>query len=309
MRARCGFVALALLAAWQPLAAHVGDDAAGDALALRWSADPDVLLPLLLSAGAYAGGVARAWRVLGRGRGIGPRRVATFAIGWGVLALALLSPLDVLGLQLFSLHMLQHELLMVVAAPLLCAGRPLVAWWWLLPPAGRGAWRAAVRQPAWSVTWRSLSAPWTAWALHAVVLWGWHLPVAFEAALLQPRWHTLQHVCFLAGALLYWWSVLRPAPRAQQGVALLSLFTTLLHTSALGALLALAPHPWYPLYAQRSAAWGIDALTDQQLGGLVMWAPAGLSYALAALAVAARWIGLRAAVALQPDVWSRDQAT
>jgi cytochrome c oxidase assembly factor CtaG len=189
--------------------------------------------------------------------------------------------------------MVQHELLMVVAAPLLCLGRPLVAWLWLLPSGGRGAVVRATRSRAWAAPWRALTGAAAAWTIHAVVLWGWHLPRFFEAALLDDGWHTLQHFAFLGSALLFWWPVLRPGTGERIGPVLPYLFTTMLHTGALGALLAMSPQAWYPTYAERAPALGFDALEDQQLGGLVMWVPAGLAYVAAGLALAARWIGFR----------------
>src|SRR5207253_813762 len=123
--------------------AHVADDAAAvDASTwpLPWSFEPWVLACLAISAGLYATGVVRLWRHAGIGRGIGTLAVTAFAAGWWVLGVALVSPLDPLGGRLFSAHMVQHELLMVVAAPLLVLGRPLAAWAWALP----AGWRQPV---------------------------------------------------------------------------------------------------------------------------------------------------------------------
>ncbi len=131
----------------------------------------------------------------------------------------------------------------------------------------------------------------------AAALWAWHLPMLFEAALVHPALHTLQHACFLLTALLFWWGILETrtpgAARAGSAHAMFSLFTTMVHTSALGALLTLAPGLWYPFYIEPCSLLGMDPLKDQQLGGLIMfimWVPAALAYLLAALAVAARWL-------------------
>ena len=119
-----------------------------------------------------------------------------------------------------------------------------------------------------------------------------------HAALSDAGVHALQHSAFLASALLFWWSVLGATTRKGQGVALLSLFTTMLHTGALGALLTLAPTAWYRVYEQTAPALGWSALEDQQLGGLVMWVPAGLVYVICGLALAAGWINGRVRPAL-----------
>jgi putative membrane protein len=286
--------ALAALAAGAALAhdvRHAG--AAADAPALRWSLEPWVLGCLALSIAGYALGIARLWRQAGRGRGVSAARAASFVVGWGFLVVALVSPLDPLGGQLFSAHMLQHELLMVVVAPLMVLGKPLAVWAWALPMGWRRGIGAGLHHPAWRRPWLVLSAPLPAWLLHAAALWLWHVPAWFEAALASNAVHTWQHLSFLFSALLFWWSALGQAKRDAQGTALVYLFTTMLHSGALGALLALSPTVWYPSYLGTTAALGWDALEDQQLGGLVMWAPAGLAYLAAGLALAAQWLRAR----------------
>jgi putative membrane protein len=284
-----GAVALRLLRT-APLFAAGPARAHGVDAASAWSFEPWVLACLFVSLAAYTLGISRLWRHAGRGRGIGVATALGFVAGWGVVAAALVSPLDELGSRLFSAHMLQHVLLMVVAAPLMVLGRPLAAWAWALPRAARHAFGAGFRHPAWRTPWRLLTSPLAAWVLHAAALWLWHLPAWFEAALAGNTVHGWQHASFLASALLFWWTVLGPARRDRQGVALLSLFTTMLHSGALGALLALSPIVWYPNYIDSAAALGWEPLEDQQLGGLLMWAPAGLAYLIAALVQAARWL-------------------
>ena len=104
--------------------------------------------------------------------------------------------------------------------------------------------------------------------------------------------HTLQHASFLLTAVLFWWSLFGEGSRRQQdsGRAMLAIFTTMIHTSALGALITLAPTLWYPTYVEPTSALGIDPLRDQQLGGLIMWVPGADAYLLGALAVCARWL-------------------
>jgi putative membrane protein len=159
--------------------------------------------------------------------------------------------------------MVQHELLMVVAAPLLVLGRPIEAFSYVVP----------LRVP------RILGDPIFAWGLHAAAVWAWHLPALFAAAVTNPWLHLLQHTFFFVPAAIFWWTVLAPAARPLP--ALLSLFTTMLYTGALGALMTFSRTPWYEGFA----------LDDQQLAGLVMWVPAGLAYPLAALALLWRLTG------------------
>lgn len=276
---------LAGLAA-MPAAAH--DPPGGAPDFWRWSLEPWVLLPLAACAAAYALGVARLWRRAGRGRGVGPGECASFAAGWLVLAAALVSPIDGLGGALFSMHMVQHELLMVVAAPLLVRSRPLEAWAWALAPPWRRALGALARERALRVPWRVATEPLGAWSLHALAIWGWHAPPPFEAALVDQAVHALQHATFLLTALAFWASVSGRGGR-RDAAALASVFSTMLHTGALGALLTFAPTAWYPHYLD-AGAFGLTALEDQQLGGLVMWVPGGVAYLAAGVVLVAGWL-------------------
>jgi putative membrane protein len=217
---------------------------------------------LAAALGCYLWGLARLWRKAGRGRGIRYAHVACFAAGCLVIGAALLSELHHLAERRLWAHMVQHELLMVVAAPLLALGKPLEAWRWVI----------ALRTP------KLLGDPAFAWGLHALGIWLWHVPLLFEAALRHPWLHAAQHASFFLPAAIFWWTVL--ARGARPLAALASLFTTMLHTGALGALMTFSSAPWYAGYA----------LEDQQLAGLVMWVPAGAAYPLAALYLVSRWL-------------------
>jgi cytochrome c oxidase assembly factor CtaG len=278
--------ALVLLAA--PCFAH---EAGGD----ENTTAPWVIACLALSLALYVFGWLRLRRHAVHSQRAWRWRGVAFGAGWLALALALASPLDRFGTSSFAMHMLQHELLMAVAAPLLVASHPLGVWAWALSLPARRAIGGALHRPAWRRLWHWLCVPATAWSLHAIALWGWHVPALFDAAVHDPQVHTLQHTSFLASALLYWWTVLRAQTRAAQGVAVASLFATMLHSGALGALLALSSQAWYAAYADGALGFGLSALEDQQLGGLVMWVPAGLIYLAAGLALAARWGALASA--------------
>ena len=246
-------------------------------------------LLLAVSAGLYGVGVRRLWRRVGARRGVRSGDAARFALGWTVLAGALLSPVDTLADRSFALHMVQHELLMLVAAPLLVLARPLEAWTWGLRPAVRRGVARLSRGRFARLGWGTLTRQPAAWCAHAAALWIWHVPALFVAAVAHPALHVLQHACFLGTALLFWWSVLRARAGTRGGGAMASLLTTMLHTSALGALITLAAHPAY-VAASQSTPMGLTALEDQQLGGLVMWVPGSLAYLVAALVVAAGWL-------------------
>ncbi len=283
-----------------PVFAHVAAEAPVRALLYSWSFEPWVLFCLLVSAVLYVVGVVRLWRRAGRGHGVSLLHAFAFAGGWLALAGALVTPIDSLSSALFSAHMVQHELLMLVAAPLLVLGRPLAGWAWALPRDWLRAVGGLFHHPAWRVPWLIVTSPFVAWLLHALALWLWHLPAFFDAALDDSAVHAVQHLSFLLMALLFWWSVLGATGRREQGVALVSLFTTMVHTGALGALLTFARMPWYAHYFVTTSLFGITALEDQQLGGLIMWVPAGGVYVVAGLWMAARWMKAPAQVHVSP---------
>jgi len=236
----------------------------------------------------YVRGVARVWERAGRGRGVRVSDAVRFALGLVAVVVALLSPIDALADRSFAAHMIEHELLMVVAAPLLVLARPLEAAVWALPRNTRRAIASFLRRPALAASWTALTGAVAATVVHAVVLWIWHVPVLFAAALASLPLHVLQHVCFFASALAFWWAVVGGARRRAGPLALACLFATMLQTSALGALLTLAPTPWYG-YAI-DTPFGLSALEDQQLGGLVMWVPGALAYVVIAMWVVATWL-------------------
>lgn len=244
-----------------------------------WTPDPLAIGTVVLSSSLYAAGVRRLWRSVGVGHGIKRWEALSFALGQLTLLLALVSPIDRVSDLLFSAHMTQHEIIMIVSPPLFVLGRPGVALAWLSPRLGR-------------LTSRLGSAPFLALFAHAVVVWVWHLPSLFEAALRSEAVHAVQHATFFGTAALFWWSIVRGRyGRAGYGLAVAFVFATSMHTSILGALMTVAERVWYPLYVDRTIAAGYDPVEDQQLAGLVMWVPAGVVLVLAALGLFAAWLG------------------
>jgi putative membrane protein len=253
----------------------------------EWDWEPGIVVPLLAAAVWYARGAL----VLRSRSGHTPRTaaVAAFAGGWITLVLTLVSPLHGLSEQLFSAHMIQHELLMALAAPLLVAARPGPALVWAFGPRSRLGIARLARAGIVRSVWRTITQPFAAWLIQGIVIWVWHVPALFQATLHSEIVHAAQHIAFLGSAVLFWWSIVH-RPRTARGLAIVYLFTTAVHTGVLGALMSFAHSPWYPDYARRVAAYGVSPLADQQLAGLIMWIPASAAYLVAALATAQRWL-------------------
>ena len=296
---RCIFyAAIALvMAAWfgrtGVALAHEGEPLAPHELRSAWNWDLLILAGLTAAGWSYGRGVRALWQRAGRGRGVSQWRVAAFGGGLLALFVALISPLDALSGALFSAHMVQHLLLLMVAAPLLVLGAPPVALGWAWPQRWRwGAARWWHRRRRLQRGWRALTQPLAVWMLYMAALWLWHVPVLYEAALRNEFIHFLEHGCFLATAVLFWWTLARCSAggRPSYGVGILYVFTTALHGGLLGSLLTFTPRVWYPLYAASTAGWGLTPLADQQLAGVIMWVPMGIVYTIVALALLGVWL-------------------
>ena len=271
--------------------AHGGKPHNWDDLWRTWTFEPVVVISLVMTAGLFIAGTRKLWHESGTNRGIRKWEAAMFAGGWLALFVALISPLHSWGQVLFSAHMTQHEVLMLVAAPLLVLGRPLIAFMWAIPMSWARQLGAITRLSWFAATWRVVTLPLVAWLIHAIALWVWHIPVLFDAVLNNELIHTLQHISFLFSAILFWWALVHGGRGWMgYGAALLYVFTTSLHSGLLGAFLTFSTTVWYPGYNGLTRSWGLTPLEDQQLGGLIMWIPAGLVYVIAGLALLAGWI-------------------
>jgi putative membrane protein len=228
-----------------------------------------------------------------------PRMEASlFAAGLVALVLAYDSPLAALDDELFWVHMTQHMLFLAVAPPLILLGRPWATVARSLP-AGvrrrtsrglvRGAWSAPLRAAA-----RRLTGPAPALVLFLGTLVAWHLPALYDATLRSLAVHELEHALFLAAGLLYWSQLIDSPPfRSRLGFQQRALYAAfgMAVCSGLGLVLAFAPSPLYPGYADlASRPGGISALADQHLAGGVMWVPGSISFTVAIVIFAYRWL-------------------
>ncbi len=255
---------------------------------LAWRLD---LLPL---AGVVVAGVAFlvAARAVGRAHpGNRPAgwRTAAFLAGLVAILLALVSPIEAYEGQLFSVHMVQHMLLELVAAPLLLLGAPVTLALRVASPSVRRSLLRVLRSRAVAV----ISFPLLAWLLFAAVNWGWHLSSLYDQALESPPLHYLQHASFLGAALLFWWPVVGADParwRLPYPVRLFYLFLAMPQNSFLGVALMSAPTVLYSHYLTNLRTWGPTALADQSVGGILMWVFGDVVFLLAMGGVVAAWV-------------------
>lgn len=280
-----------LLLVATPTAAHgpAGAVAGGE----LWGTDPWIAIPLMASGLAFHLGALGLWRSAGFGRGLPIRRAAAFWAGWLALAAALLSPLHWLGDRLFAAHMVEHGLLMLVAAPLIAYARPSQTLSWSLPRLWRPRVGSLMTSPRVAAMWGRLRQPLSATLLQALALWIWHAPSLYTLALHDETAHRLEHLCFFFSALLFWWALFQgrrawTGDRARDAAAVGCLFLTVLHSGVLGALLTISSRIWYPAQVAFSFEFGLAPLEDQQLAGVLMWIPMGALYTCAALWFSAR---------------------
>ncbi|WP_263418637.1 cytochrome c oxidase assembly protein [Terriglobus albidus] len=252
----------------------------------HWTFELSIILPLLLMGSWYLRGALRR-----RNHSILRWRHLAFASGWLSLVFALVSPLHQLGDALFSAHMLQHEILILIAAPLIAASHCSVTFLYALPRMHRKRVGALISGIERNPLVCLLTAPLSAWLIHAAALWGWHIPALYQATVRSDVIHAVQHLTFFLTGLIFW-SALYGAGRSSMsyGMATLYTFGTAVHCSALGALLTFSTVLWYPIYTERTQIWHLTALEDQQLGGLLMWVPSGLVFIAIGVLLFAKWL-------------------
>ena len=221
-----------------------------------------------------------------------PPRQAAFAGGILAVAVAVLTPLEAAAAALASAHMVQHVLLVLVAAPLIAWSAPGAALVRGLPASVR-RWQPGVRRTLGidAGALRALRSPVGRWLAYVAVLWIWHSALLYSVAVEHEAAHALEHLLFLAAAWGIWAVIVGPARhRVPNGAGLLLVFGLALQTVFLSALLTFTTEPWYDSYADTAARWGLSPLADQQLAGVIMWVPAGLIHVCVAIGLLASWL-------------------
>ncbi len=248
----------------------------------QWNLNPSILIGTAIVMGVYlyaVGLLRKPYRLID---GVTRRHVIYFYLGVLVIFFALVSPIDEIGDRyLFSVHMVQHLLLTIVGPPLLLLGTPEV----VLKP--------LIRKRSIFLIARVLTNPFVAFFLFNADFWLWHIPTLYDATLTNEGIHILEHSTFIVFGVINWWPMFSPLPeelpRLSIGGQVLYLFLGGMPMVALGAGLTFAG-PLYAPYLQAPRVWGLSPVTDQQLGGLIMWVPSNIVYIIIVSALFIRWM-------------------
>jgi putative membrane protein len=241
-------------------------------------------------------------------------RPVLYILGLVILGIALMSPLDVVGSQLFFLHMIQHVLMMSIVPPLLLLANPLPYFLWGLPagarrPLGsvlgrRGNLRAALRK---------FTGPGIVWIGFVILYLGWHDPMLYNAALESELVHDLEHISFFGVAMLYWWHITGAGPVVHKPLPVIGRFFYVLlaipPNMIAGMAIAFSQSPIYSHYEAMPRIWNMSVMSDQRLAGVIMWVPGSMMYIVAALVAIASWLqDEEEKPALPESEWATDEA-
>lgn len=247
-----------------------------------WRMDPSILLGLLALVGAYAWGAVQLRRQGLWGKEITGRHAVFFAAGVAILLVALVSPIDVIGEKyLFSIHMVQHILIAMVAPALVLLGLP------------GGMVRRVLEALRIGGLVKFLTNPLLAFIAFNGALIAWHIPALYQAALRDPIVHILEHIVFIGAGFQSWYPVIDPAGQHERFhplAKIVYLFLFVVPSGIIGALFAFAQQPIYSYYVDAPRLWGLSVMEDQALAGGIMWVPGWAIYFVALSIVFALWM-------------------
>ncbi|MSQ21727.1 MAG: cytochrome c oxidase assembly protein [Dehalococcoidia bacterium] len=247
----------------------------------HWHFHPDIVLGMLLLEGLYLLGIGPLRKRFALASSVETRHVALFSLGMLVLYAALTGPIHELADNfLFSAHMVQHLLMILLVPRLLLAGTP----GWLLRP--------LVRPPLILALGRFLTNPVIAFLIFTTALSVWHLPFLYDLTLRSHAAHVTEHLMFIASAVIMWWPLMSPLPelpRASYPIQIVYLFFLSLPPGFIGAAITFSRRVLYPWYDTVPRIWGLSAIADQQVGGLIMKIPGALTFMVVLVVVFFAW--------------------
>ena len=260
------------------------------AMLSSWEFRPDVLIVLVSLGTLYFVGWRRVRRQSMHHKLANGPRLASYLSGLGIIALALMSPIDRLGGQLFFMHMVQHLLTMMIAAPLLWLAEPFPIGLWALQTRQRHSVGALfMHDSAFRRGLATVTAPGVSWLVFITIYIGWHDPNAYNAALQYSWIHDIQHLTFFGASMLFWWPVIGAAPHIHgrfPGWAKLPFLIGVIPPNMfLGVSIAFSTNVRYTYYESIPRIWGFTIMQDQQLAGAIMWIAGSMMLIMAALVV------------------------
>jgi cytochrome c oxidase assembly factor CtaG len=251
---------------------------------MSWTAEPLVAVPVIAAAALYVRGWSALSRRMPERFGVG--RLAAFTAGLASITIAASSLLDALGHRFLQVHMIQHVLLMTVAPPLLWMGAPVAPMLLGLPtPIRRAVAIGLASRPMRRLT-RVLTDPRVSWALFIAAFWTWHIPALYDLALRADGWHHVEHACFFAAGMLFWWPVILPWPARSswpRWAMIPYLVLAEIQNGVLAAILTFSDRVIYPAYEAAPRMGGVSALDDQAMAGVIMWVPGSIVFLLPVL--------------------------
>lgn len=287
---------------------------------LSWDLRIEVILVLLSAAALFTVG----WRRLrkrstvrsdiGRLQAGALWRPVVYVSGLIILGIALMSPIDVLASQLFTMHMVQHVLLVMLVPPLLLVANPLPFSLWALPARLRlRAGALLSRQSSFRKYLTKATGAGIVWMVFVIVYWGWHDPRAYDLALRNAFVHDIEHITFFVVSVLFWWHALGAGPRIHRPMSQVMRFAYLLSAIPIsmvaGVAISFANEPIYEFYEAMPRLWGLSVMDDQRIAGVIMWVVGSMMFMAAALIIAARWLQREEGKpALPEDAWASDKA-
>lgn len=285
-----------------------------------WELRLDVILVLATAGAIYTLGWRRLrGRTGGRNRpspwsAAAPWRPVAYLGGLFLLGIALMSPIDVLGSQLFLMHMVQHVLLVMIVPPLLLLANPMPFWLWGMPDRARlEVGRLFRRGGRLRRGLKTLTGRGHVWLYFVIAYWGWHDPTAYGLALENSFVHDLEHISFVMVSTLFWWHVIPSGPHIHTTLSPLARAAYVLSAfppnMLAGLAIAFAREPLYEHYEYVPRIFGLSVMDDQRIAGVIMWVPGSMMYMIAALIFVGRWLKQESEKPVLPkSTWDNDQA-